>query len=145
MKIPQIKLVMSERVNVSDRPRITRSGDAYEILKPFYTDEMEIREVCYAIIMNRKNRVLGVQLISIGTATQALMNARAIAQACLLANGTAVVLSHNHPSGDKFPSQSDNGMTNRIKQCLKMLEIDLLDHLVMTSDGYYSYADNGSL
>ena len=145
MKIPKIKLVLSERVNASERPTIKSSSDAYEILKPFYDEEMEMREVCYAIIMNRKNRVLGVVLVSIGTASHALLNARAIAQACLLANGTAVVLSHNHPSGENFPSQADDGMTAKIKQCLLILDIQLLDHVIMTFDGYYSYADNAKL
>jgi len=145
MKLPIIKVVMSERISAKDRPKITSSRDAESILRPLYESEMELRECSWAIILNRTNRVLGAHLISVGTVAYTVMDVRSMAQACLLANGTSIVISHNHPSGDLTPSESDRAATKRIKNSLEFLNLSLLDHIILTYDGYYSFADNGEL
>jgi DNA repair protein RadC len=143
MKTPRITLVLSEKIKAKDRPQIIRSVDAVEILRPYYEHDMELVEVCYGIVMNRSNRVLGVQELTRGTATHCLINGRSIAQACLLMNGTGIIIAHNHPSGNTQPSGADEHITHELKRCFKQLDIALMDHVILTIDSYYSFADNG--
>jgi DNA repair protein RadC len=145
MKAPRIKIVLSETVKAKDRPKITRSRDAADLLRPYYEQDMELVEVCYGIVLNRANQVLGIQEITRGTATQCLMNGRAIAQACLLMNGTGIIIAHNHPSGRKEPSGHDEHLTRELKRCFTHLEIYIHDHIILTADDYYSFADEGQL
>ena len=145
MKIPQYKIVASERIAARERPQITNSRDAHQVLMPFFEEHMDIREVSYAIILNRTSRVLGVYMVSMGSTSSTIMCPKSIAHACILANGTSIIVSHNHPSGDLRPSQQDTTHTKRLKDALKLLDITLLDHVILTYDGYYSFADEGML
>jgi hypothetical protein len=91
------------------------------------------------------NKVLGIFTAGKGSITGVLCDPKIIFQAALLANATSIILAHNHPSGSLKASQADLDMTKKIKAGAQLLEIELLDHLILTSEAYFSFADNGLL
>ena len=125
---------------------ITRSKDAMEVLKKYSdADSIDLKEHFYVLTLSNANRLLGISLISIGGTAGVCVGVKEILQLALLTNSTGIIIAHNHPSGILMPSQNDCEMTEKIKEGLSLVDINLLDHLVFTSDGYTSFADNGYL
>ncbi len=128
------------RYEKPEAKKITSSKDAAEILN-FLAHETE--ENFYCIFLNRANKVITTEFISKGTATGTAVNAQQIARRALELKAQAVVLSHNHPSGNLNPSDADVKVTKIIKDALKLFEIQTLDHVIISNEGYYSFSDNG--
>lgn len=125
---------------------ITRSLDAMEVLRKYVdTNSVDLKEHFYVLTLSSANRLLGISLISIGGTAGVCVGVKEILQLALLTNSTAVIIAHNHPSGILIPSQSDRKMTEKIKEGLSLVDVSLLDHIVVTSEGYTSFADNGYL
>lgn len=106
----------------------------------------------YVILLNRKNRALGRIAITKGTATASLVHPREVFRPAILANATAIVAVHNHPSGDPAPSQADIRATRQLREAAATVQIDLVDHVIIGepdadpfSQGYYSFAEGGLL
>ncbi len=97
------------------------------------------------LILNRANRVLGIVEISSGGVTGTVADPKLIFAAALKANACGIIISHNHPSCNLNPSRADEELTQKIKHAGKFLDITLLDHVIVTSEGYYSFADEGLL
>jgi len=96
--------------------------------------------------MNRSNSILGLLPISRGGISGTVTDVRVIMQGALKSNASGILLAHNHPSGNITPSESDNKITQKIKEAGIIMDIQLLDHLILSTEGnYYSYADNGLL
>jgi len=93
--------------------------------------------------LNQANKVLGVTTISEGGISETTADIRIILQAAILSNASGIILSHNHPSGNIQPSGDDNRITQRIKEAAKIVRISLLDHLIVSNETYYSFADEG--
>ena len=89
--------------------------------------------------------MLGYTLISEGGLTETPVDVRIILQAALLTNSVALILAHNHPSGNLKPSQLDIGLTQQIKEAAKLIKIAVVDHIILTREGYYSFSDEGLL
>lgn len=145
-KIAKVKLSYSLKVKASERPRITASKEIYEIFSHFWDlDTLEHIEQMKLVLLNRANRVLGIADISSGGVTGTVCDPKVIYQHALEANASSIILCHNHPSGNLTASTEDNKITTKIKEAGKFLDIALLDHLIITTEGYYSYADQGLL
>lgn len=125
-------------------PRITSSKDAFDLLLPNW-DRIDYEESFYVILLTRGNTVLGVSKISIGSVSGTVADPKKIFQIALAANAAAIILCHNHPSGDLRPSSNDNLVTKKCQEAGKFLELPVLDHLILSSDSYFSYADEGML
>lgn len=128
---------MSIKYNVlhdSEPIVLERFSQAVSIFREFIGDDMEYQENCYGIILNRMNKVLGCICLGIGTVDSTTVNTKKLLQACLLCNGTAVLLAHNHPSGNTEPSKADIKLTKELKQACKILNITLLDAFIITRD-----------
>ncbi|WP_010602115.1 JAB domain-containing protein [Pedobacter agri] len=97
------------------------------------------------ILLNRQNRVLGLIDISTGGVSGTILDPKIIFSIALKANTSAIILCHNHPSGNIQPSQSDIRLTNQLKEGGKLLEILVWDHLIITNENYYSFADDGMM
>ena len=95
--------------------------------------------------LNRANAVLACFQVSTGGITGTVADPRLIFTAALKVNAVSLILAHNHPSGNLFPSTADQELTIKIKEAGKFLEIKLLDHIILSSDGYCSFADEGLL
>lgn len=147
--IPQaseMQLIYKTKVKASDRPKVTKSEDVYQLLKAHYDDNLiELREEFMVLLLNRANCVLGHIPISTGVTSGALVDVKFIVSAACLANSTSVIISHNHPSGNKKPSDADLNLTQKIKKALNLVDVCLLDHIIVTKEGYFSLGDEGYL
>ncbi|AJA67370.1 RadC-like protein [Myroides sp. A21] len=142
----EIKLIYKSKVKASERPRIDSSYSAFEVaLKAWDENKIELLEQFKVLMLSNNNRVLGVLEISSGGITGTIVDLRLIFAALLKAKATAFILVHNHPSGKLQPSDADRQITQKIKQASQILDIALLDHLIITSESYYSFADEGVL
>lgn len=103
------------------------------------------RERFLVLALDGRHRPLGLEEVSVGTATASLVHPREVFKAVLLANACACILIHNHPSGDPTPSAEDRAVTKRLRNASEILGVPLLDHVVVASSGYYSFAEQGDL
>ena len=106
---------------------------------------MTIKEECFALFLNRNNRIFGSYKISSGGITGTVVDIRLILSIALKSLSTGLILAHNHPSGNLKPSNADVDKTQRLKEAAKIMDIKLLDHLIITTEGFYSFADDGEL
>ncbi|MDR2121791.1 MAG: DNA repair protein RadC [Flavobacteriaceae bacterium] len=125
------------------KEKITSSQDAFNILQPIIGDHTI--EEFWVIFLSRSNQVLGKEKISQGGITGTTVDFRIIFKHALEFNAVSLIISHNHPSGNVKPSNSDIQITHEIKAAGKILNISLMDHLIVTQTSYYSFADEGTL
>jgi DNA repair protein RadC len=145
-EIAEIELSYKSKVQPSLRPKITSSHEAYEVLKDNWDhSKIEFIEQFQILLMNRANRVLGIYRASSGTTTGCVVDPKSVFVAALKANACAVILAHNHPSGNLTPSQADIDLTKKLVEAGKFLEIQVVDHVILTTESYYSFADEGRL
>jgi DNA repair protein RadC len=127
-----------------EKPKISTSRDIFNLLNSYFLDKAI--EEFYVVFLNQGHRVLGIELISKGGMTSTVVDIRIIFKRALEVAGTArLVLAHNHPSGNLSPSEADRVLTQRIKDAGKLLDINVLDHVILAENGYYSFADEGIL
>lgn len=146
LNVAEIQLSYKSKVKASDRPKILSSRDAYNILA-FTWDEskLEFVEQFKVLLTNRANKVLGIVEISTGGISGTVADPKLIFAAALKAAASGIIMAHNHPSGNLQPSQADIDLTRKMKEGGKFLEISVLDHIIITSDTYFSFADEGYL
>jgi DNA repair protein RadC len=127
-------------------PKITSSYTAYEALKTvFNMDEIQLREEFIVLYLDRAHNIKGWHRVSVGGITGTIADPRLILGLALKTATTSIILCHNHPSGNLKPSDADVQLTNKIKSASTFLDITLLDHIIITADGYMSFADEGIL
>lgn len=119
---------------------IKSSNDAYINLKP-YMNDLKIEE-CYLLLLNRANRVIKIVRHSQGGSVGTVFDVRVILKEAIENNATSLIIAHNHPSGNLKPSEQDLAVTKKILESGKIMDIQLLDHLIIVSDNYFSFADN---
>lgn len=126
--------------------KISSSQSANECIRKFFPiDQICYREHMYVLYLDNSNNVLGYHLLSIGGITGTLVDIRVLMQGALLTNAIGLILFHNHPSNNKNPSFSDKKLTEKIILSAETLDLKVLDHLIITENDYYSFADNGDL
>jgi DNA repair protein RadC len=144
--VAEVELVYKSKVKASERPLITSASDAYEVLKAVWEEgKMDLLEQFKVLFLNRANRVLCIYNVSSGGITGTVADPRLIYTAALRVNAVSLILAHNHPSGSLKPSRADEELTQKIKGAGAFLDIKVLDHLIISSEGYYSFADEGLL
>jgi DNA repair protein RadC len=144
-KVSEVEIVYRNRVKASERIKIHKSNDCFELLKSYWEDKLDYCEQFYLLLLNRANIVLGVSKISEGGISGTVVDPKRIFQVTLKANASSIILCHNHPSGSLVPSEADRRLTRKIRDAGALLDITTLDHLIITSDGYYSFADQGEM
>ena len=146
--IPEIKISVSfdKKLKKSELLKITSSKDAYHIFKRvFNADTFHWSEEFILLCLNNSNKVVGFYKLSSGGMTGTVVDVRMIFTTALNCLATAIIIAHNHPSGRLEPSEADKAITRRIKEASKTLDISVLDHLIITDEDFYSFADNGLL
>jgi DNA repair protein RadC len=123
--------------------KMTESANIAEYIRPFFGEEIEVFEQMFLITLNQGNNIVSVTKISQGGISETVVDIRLVAKYALDGLATSIILVHNHPSGNSTPSPNDKAITNKVKRAMKLLDITLLDHLIVTKDGYYSFADEG--
>lgn len=143
-QIAEVELIYRTKVKASERPKITHSKDAYVIFKNTWDEnKIELQEQFKVMLLNRANKVLGIYEVSTGGMTGTVADPKLIFAAALKACACGIILVHNHPSNNLKPSIPDEQLTTKIKEGGKLLDIKLLDHLIISSEGYLSMADEG--
>jgi DNA repair protein RadC len=145
--VAEVQLTYKSRVPVSLRKKISCSRDAYNLFYENWNPEIiEFLEQFKILLMNRSNSVLGILEVSKGGLSGTITDVRLIFQAAIKTCASGIIVAHNHPSGNLNPSESDTKITHKIKEAGNLLDIQLLDHLILTTEGnYFSYADSGLL
>ncbi len=123
--------------------KISNSRDAYQILQPYMLGLKH--EEFWMICLNRANKVVRATRLNIGGISSTIVDLKRVFQMALEHNASGIIVSHNHPSGALKPSSEDNLLTQRIKQNGELLDCPLIDHIIISDFGYYSYADEGQL
>jgi DNA repair protein RadC len=144
--IAEVKLVYRTKVKASDRLQIKCSKDAFDIfMESWDLDSIEHIEEFKLMLLTRSNKVLGIASISKGGINGTVTDVRIILQYAIKSNASGIIICHNHPSGNLQPSESDQAITRKIKDSGLLMDVQLLDHLIITveEDSYYSFADNG--
>jgi DNA repair protein RadC len=142
--IPQVQLSYVNDFRGVKPLKITSSRDAHK----YFLDAYEVGKIGHVeqfhlILMNRNNMVLGIQKVSEGGVSGTVVDPKIIFQAALLANASAIILCHNHPSGNLCPSSQDLAITRKLSEAAKALEIGISDHIILSPDGsYLSFADD---
>lgn len=145
-QVAEIQLSYRQKVKPSEMPKIASSRDAYDILlQGWDQDKISLQEQFKVLFLNRAHKVLGQLELSTGGVSGTVADPKIIFVAALRAMASGIIISHNHPSGNLTASQSDIDLTKKLKEAGKFLELQLLDHIIVTTEGYFSFADEGML
>ena len=125
--------------------QIKSAKTAYEVIKKLYNSTIDLYEEFYMTMLDRGNNIISYAKIGQGGRSSTVVDVAIIAKYALDTLASGVIISHNHPSGNMSASQSDIELTKKIKQALKLFEITLLDHIIISpkDNEYYSFADAG--
>lgn len=144
MQIAEISVSYSN--NNNERIKINNSQSAYEvILENWNLDLIEFQEIVKIVLLNNSNEVLGIFELSKGGSRGSVVDIKIMLSVALKAHSTALIMVHNHPSGTLKPSNNDVALTKKVKKACKMVDLTLLDHLIITKNGYYSFSDENTL
>ena len=146
--VSEIDIVYKRKMTckVSERPLIKTSSDCYDVFKHYWDEgKIDLLEEFKVIFLNRANRVLQLYNVSSGGITGTVADPRLILAAALRLGACSMVLAHNHPSGSMKPSKADEDLTQKIKYAAQLHDIKVLDHVIISSEGFFSFADEGLL
>lgn len=144
-QVAEIAITYTPKLSASERPRVCTSKEAESIFRSVWQQPINHRESFYALFLDRGNKALGYFLVSIGGISGTVIDPRLIFQVALKANASAIIVAHNHPSGNREPSETDIIITGKLMEAGGLLDIQLLDHLILVPEGYYSMADEGKM
>lgn len=121
--------------------QVTNPADAAIFAANFFEDDINIYESCFIILLNRANKIIGWYKVSSGGLDAVIVDKKIICKVAIDALSAGVILVHNHPSGEVKPSSADIKMTKEVKDCLKLFDVVLVDHIILSEKKYYSFTD----
>lgn len=143
--VPEIELTYTPPLNILASPKILSSEEAYRIfIEKWDTSKLEFVEQFKVLLLNRANRPLGVCTLSTGGSSSTIIDIRLLFALAIKTNASAIIVAHNHPSGELTPSKYDVETTKRIDEAGKILDIPLHDHLIVSKYSYYSLKNEGA-
>jgi DNA repair protein RadC len=128
-------------MDISKKIKVKSAQIVYEYLTPYLKDLGH--EEFYIVLLNRANEIIHKTQISKGGISATLVDGKVIFKIAIEYSASAIILCHNHPSGQLFPSMQDEKITNELICFGKMIDLPILDHLIFTDNGYFSFAENG--
>jgi DNA repair protein RadC len=145
-RVAEVELVYKTKIKASEQPVIKSVHDCYKLLKELWNEnKIEMQEEFKVLLLNRSNKVMGIYEASAGGLTGTVADPRLILAAAIKSLAVSIILSHNHPSGNLQPSKADEELTKKIKMAAAYHDINVTDHIIISSEGYYSFADEGLL
>ena len=143
--IQEMEVVYLPTKLTASNETISNSASAYHVLKQLFNpNTISYQEECMVIYLNQASRIIGAQKLSRGGINATIVDIRIILATALKSLSTAIIIAHNHPSGNLVPSDGDKNMTKQLGEACKLMELTLLDHLIISPDsGYLSFADDG--
>ncbi len=144
--VSEVELVYRSKVRPAQRPVVKDSKQAFSILLETWDESViDLREEFKIMLLDTRSKVLGIYTGSTGGISQTTVDIRLLFAAALKAVASSIIIVHNHPSGDLKPSKADEVITQKIRQAGDILTIPLRDHLIITREAYFSFADAGLL
>lgn len=125
------------------RVKIKSSRDAAEYCRNFFGSDIDLYESFFMVLLNQSNNTIGYVKISQGGIAGTVVDVRILAKYAIESLSTSVILCHNHPSGNKRPSNADISITNKAIKALDLFEVKILDHIILTESDYLSFSDEG--
>jgi DNA repair protein RadC len=126
--------------------KVCSSSKAANLFRQFMDpDQLQYREMFYALFLNRNNEIVGLFKVSEGGISSTVVDPKVLLSQALLIGASGIIVCHNHPSGNIQPSQSDFNLTEKLKNAASYLDMSILDHVILTENNYYSFADMGKL
>ncbi len=141
--IPIYRVALVRESTLSHYGQLRSSVDVSQLLRQYLADAD--REHFVVFLVDRKNKVIGINTVAIGSLKAAIVRLAEVFKPAILANASAIICGHNHPSGDPAPSNEDKALTKRLVDGGKILGIEVLDHIIVGHEGFYSFADAGTL
>ena len=141
--LAEIEIFYRNKVRMSEMEKVCGSRDVYAVLQRIWSPRIDHVEEFMLLCLNRANRVLGWAKISQGGLSGTVTDPKLIFQVALKSNACSLIIAHNHPSGNLQPSEADIHLTRKLKEAGLLLDLPVLDHLILTSEGYFSFADEG--
>jgi len=138
----QLLLMVKEEAQRQTIDRITSAQNVYTLLHEYTSKN---KEHFLLITLDGSSKVIGHYVIHIGTLNQSLVHPREVFRPAILDNSAGIIIAHNHPSGTLEPSRADTQITQRIKEVSKLVGIELLDHVILGTNGFYSFSEEGQL
>jgi len=127
-------------------PKITSSRQSEMIFRKYIdANRIDHKEFFWILLLNNSQKVLGLSEISIGNDLGVIVNVKEIFQLIINTNSSCVILCHNHPSGNINPSSNDKLLTSKMTTLAEVINVKVLDHIIITSESYFSFADNGMM
>lgn len=146
IKVSEIEVSYKRPVHSDSLLKISSSEEAQICFRKYWgKKKMDYSEKFMALYLNRANRVIGWSRISNGGLNGTVADPKIIFQIALKTNATSIILAHNHPSGNCKPSEVDIRLTKKIQEGGNFLDLPVLDHLILTSESYYSFADENMM
>lgn len=143
-EVSEINVTYKPKIKTSEMLKVSTSREVYNVLfSNWDLNKIELQEQFKVLLLNRANRVIGLYEVSSGGMAGTVADPKLIFSTALKACASSIILSHNHPSGNLKPSQADLDLTCKLKTAGMFLELKVLDHLIITFEGYYSFADEG--
>lgn len=126
---------------IIQKKKITSSRDVFELFHPIIND-LPFEEI-WVLLLNRSNKIIDKRKISQGGVSNTIIDVRLILKMALETLSSGIILCHNHPSGNRLPSDNDKLITQKTSDAAKIMDIQLLDHIIIANDFYFSFADEG--
>ena len=143
--LAEIQIFYRNKVRIADMEKVCGSRDVYDVLLRIWSPKIDHVEEFMILCLNRANKVLGWAKVSQGGLSGTVADPKVIFQVAIKSNACSIILAHNHPSGNLTPSEADIHLTRKLKEAGTLLDLPVLDHLIISSEGYYSFADEGLL
>lgn len=143
--LQEAQVVFKPNYNLDELEVVRTSKESADFLRSIWEDDLMYRERMYMILLNRASKVIGFNLLSIGGASGTVVDLKLVFQCAILTNASTIILAHNHPSGTLYPSKQDLEITKSIVKAGEIMGIELSDHIILTQNSYYSFADNSIL
>lgn len=146
LKVSEVKLIYRNKVKAIDRPQISSSKQAYDIIYKYWDEDIiSLKEEFKMLMLDRRNRCMGITKISEGGCAGTYVDAKIVFPIALKARTHNIIFTHNHPSGEPKPSSADIKLTNKFQKAAYLLDIKILDHIIVTpeKEHYFSFMDEG--
>ncbi|MCH5597997.1 JAB domain-containing protein [Niabella ginsengisoli] len=145
-QVAEVKLVYKSKIKSCDRLQVHNAHQMANIFRSLWNvDNIELLEESKVMYLNKANRVLAIYPLSIGGVSGTVIDVKLVLVAALRLHASQICIAHNHPSGNTTPSRADKYVTENISKAAELLNMNLLDHIILTKDNCYSMAEEGDL